>query len=172
MGFNAMVTKLLRDVPVFTAAVEATMTNKSDRSRVTMPMKLAKREDRLRMDLDLSAVKGAGMSLQSLNSLRSVGMAKIVNLMRKGTNTMEILFWTPNSIPGWCCRRANSWTGRRALPRSPPDGDLVNGYSCTKQVVTVTSPGAKPSEVLTWEAADLKGFPVRILIQDGRGQLW
>ncbi len=144
------------------------MTNKSDRSRVTMPMKLAKREDRLRMDLDLSAVKGAGMSLQSLNSLRSVGMAKIVNLMRKGTNTMEILFPDLKFHTRVVLPESELMDGEASIAKKPAGRDLVNGYSCTKQVVTVTSPGAKPSEVLTWEAADLKGFPVRILIQDGQ----
>lgn len=168
MGFNALVTKMLRDIPEFSASVETVMTNKLDRSRVTMPMKLAKRDGALRMDIDLTAVKGAGMSLQVLNSLQSVGMAKMVNLLHRGTNTMEIFFpdlkfHTRVVLPPGELLDAEATITKKAGGR-----DLVNGYTCVKQVATVTSPGTKPTEVLAWEAADLKGFPVRLLIQDGQ----
>lgn len=44
--------------------------------------------------------------------------------------------------------------------------DLINGYTCTRQDVTVKIPGGVSTELVAWEAKDLKGFPVRMFFQD------
>ena len=165
-GFNSLVTKLFRHIPTFSASVDTTMTNKSDRSRVMMPMKMAKRDNVLRIEVDLIKVRGAGISLQSMTALQNVGMSRMVSLMFRGTNAMSLLFpdlkfYTRVGLPD-----AELMDEKVEIVRKSMGRDLVNGYTCMKQDVTVNVPGGTSTRVTAWEAADLKNFPVRMYFQD------
>lgn len=165
-GFNSLVTKLFRQIPVFTAAVETIMTNKSDRSRVTMPMKMAKRDNVLRIEVDLVKVRGAGMSLPAMTALQNVGMSRMVSLMHRGSNSMVLMFpelkyHTRVGLPD-----SELMDERVEVVKKAAGRDLVNGYTCTKQDVTVNIPGGASTRLTSWEAADLKGFPVRMFFED------
>lgn len=165
-GFNSLVTKLFRQIPTFSAAVDTTMTNKADRSRVMTPMKMAKLESVLRIEVDLLKVRGAGLSLQGMTALQNIGMSRMVSLMHKGSNHMvllfpELKFHTRVALPD-----SELMDERVEVIKKPGGRDLINGYTCTRQDVTVKIPGGVTTELVAWEAKDLRGFPVRMFFQD------
>ncbi len=57
------------------------------------------------------------------------------------------------------------------VERSAVGTDTVDGHSCKVENLTVTSRDGKVTKMKVWEAEDLKGFPVKVEMQSGRGPI-
>ncbi|MCC6233920.1 MAG: hypothetical protein IT580_14845, partial [Verrucomicrobiales bacterium] len=92
VGFNAAVAELFKGVPAFSASVDTAMTNKTDKSRVTVPMKMFKSRDRFRIEVDLVQMKGSSIALQGLAGMQNIGMSRMNSLVLPNEKGMLILF--------------------------------------------------------------------------------
>src|SRR5262245_52989723 len=92
IGYNAAVAGLLGDIPAFSAEVETALTNQTDKSKLAIPMRMLKRENRLRIDVDFVKIKGAGVALQGLAAMQNIGMARMCSLVTPQDKSMIVFF--------------------------------------------------------------------------------
>lgn len=161
-GYNAVVGKLFHDIPAFTALVDTALTNSEDKSRISVPMRMMKREERIRIEVDFVKLRGSGVDLQGLSALQNIGMARMNSLIVPSEKAMHVLFpevkfaakvpMAESELP-----TANYKVSKKALGK-----DTVNGQACVRQQVTLTDAAGKRTEATVWEATALNQFPLRI----------
>ncbi len=162
VGYNAVLGKLLNDIPAFAASVETTMTNSVEKTRLVIPMKMAKREDRLRIEVDFGKMQGGGLAVQGLGALQKVGMARMTSIVSPADRTMFVLFpdlkfATRVALSDADLPSPGSKVSKKALGK-----ESLDGQPCVRQQVVLTSSDGGKTEATTWEAAALDRFPVRI----------
>jgi hypothetical protein len=164
MGYNAVVARLFNDIPAFTATVETALTNTADKSRLIIPMKMAKRQDKIRIEVDFEKMKGEGVAMSALASMKSVGMARMTSVVSPGDRTMYVLFpelkfasrvaLTDDDLPNAGFKVSKKSQGKETL----------NGQSCVRQKIVISADGGEKTEATTWESPALGNFPVRIML--------
>lgn len=165
MGYNAVVGRLFNDIPAFSANVDTVLTNTADKSRLSVPMRMMKREERLRIEVDFGKLTGDGVDLQGLASMRTIGMSRLDSVVSPSERVMYVLFpdlkfssqvpLTEGDLPN-----AGFRVSKKALGR-----ETIQGQACVRQRVTLTDAKGGKTEATVWEASALNGFPVRIFFQ-------
>lgn len=170
-GFNAAVAKLFGNIPVFSAMVETALTNKADKSRLALPMRMLKREDRFRIEVDFGKMKGTGVALQGLSAMQNIGMARMTSLVLPQDKGMIILFPELKFQTRVSLSEADLPTAGFQLTKKPLGKETIQGQPCVRNLVTLTAADGTKTEVTTWESQSLGGFPVRMLFRQEDGTM-
>lgn len=170
-GFNAAVARLFGDIPVFSAMVETALTNQTDKSRLTLPMQMMKREDRFRIEVDFGKMKGTGVALQGLSALQNIGMSRMASLVLPQDKGMTILFPELKFQTRVSLSEADLPSAGFGLTKKPLGKETIQGQPCVRNLVTLTASDGTKTEVTTWESQPLGGFPVRMLFRQDDGSM-
>lgn len=169
-GFHGSIAGLFGEVAAFSADAEVGLTNRTDQTRLNVPMRVFKSRDRFRLEVDLQRVQGTGNAVQGLSALRGIGMTRMTCLVLPEEKGMILMF--PELKLG--TRVALSETALPAdgfrVEKRAVGKETVEGQACVRQEVQVTTSDGARVPGTVWEAAALKGFPVRMLfLPDGSG---
>jgi hypothetical protein len=167
IGFNAAVARLFGDIPAFSATVETVLTNRSERSRLTVPMRMLKLQDRFRIEVDFVKMKGSGVAFTGLGAMQNIGMARMVSLVLPEEKGMIVMFPDIRFYARVPLSEADLPSGGFKLNKRQAGRETVNGQACIRQQVTITGTGGEKTEATTWEAPALSHFPVRMLFRPG-----
>lgn len=165
LGFNAAVAKLFSDIAAFEANVETSLTNRSERSQITAPMRMYKSGDRFRIEVDLAKLKGAGSMLQGLPALENLGMARMTSLVLPEEKGMIVLFPELKVYTRVPLSEADLPTDGFKLAKKATGREKVNGFDCARHDVTLTDGSGLRTQATVWEAPTLKNFPVRMVFR-------
>ncbi|MBL9128310.1 MAG: hypothetical protein JNL97_11710 [Verrucomicrobiales bacterium] len=171
LGYNAAMAKLFADIPFFSADVETTLTNLTEKTRLSVPMRMHKRQDQLRIELDFAKLKGTGLALQGLTAMQNIGMARMVSLVDPKGKSMTVLFPDLKAYTKVSVAEADLPADGFKVTKKPSGKDTVDGQPCVRQLVTLTSKDGTKVEATTWEAAALGNFPVRMLFRQKEGSM-
>lgn len=162
VGYNAVVAKLLSGFPAFSASVETLMTNKTDNSRLSVPMAMSKRGDILRVDVDLSKMTGTGVSLDQITAMQNIGLAKMAMLVNPAERVMTVLFPDSKFATQVAMSPTDVMNPGVKVSKRQSGKDKIAGQPVLRQVVTMSGEDGKKTEATTWEDPALGHFPVRI----------
>ncbi len=165
VGFNAAVAELFRGIPAFTANVDSMMTNRADKTRVTVPMKMLKSRERFRIEVDLVKMKGNSFALQGLAGMQNIGMSRMHSLVLPNEKGMLILFPDLNSYTRVPLSEMDIPSGGFKMSRKAAGKETIQGKSCAKFEVVLTAPDGAKTAATVWESEDLGNFPVRMLFR-------
>lgn len=165
VGFNSAVALLLGNVPGFTAQVDTTLTNLTEKSRLSVPMRMLKREDRFRLEVDFIKMKGVGLAMQGLAGLQNIGMSRMTSLVIPQDKGMQVLFPELLFAVRMPLSEGDLSPEGFKISKKAAGKETVNGQACTRQNIVLTGPDGTMTEVTTWEAARLGNFPVRMLFR-------
>ena len=171
-GFDTSVIRLFNGINAFTAAADVQMVDTNRQEMGRMPMTFALRDGKLRIDMDLMQMKGRNIEPRAVAWLQQVGLDRLAVIMRPDRKRVYIAFPRAKSYVDRQMSDADlEATGKNAQLRTTPLGnETLDGHSCAKNKLTlVKSKGAPPLEAFTWNAADLKGFPVQITMPAKEG---
>lgn len=171
VGYNAAVAKLFADIPAFIANVETVLTNRADNSRLTIPMRMLKRQDQLRIEVDFVKIKGGGVSLQGLSAMQNIGMARVVTLVNQKDGGMTVLFPDLKASTRVGMSEVDLPDARVRVSKKEVGKDTIGGQRCVRQQVTLVSPDGKKVEATTWESPALGNFPVRMFFRQDDGTM-
>lgn len=165
VGFNATVAMLFNDIPAFSANVETAITNKAENSRMTLPMKMQKREDLFRLEVDLTKMKGSSALIASLAAIQNIGMARMASVVSTRDKEMMVMFPELKFYTRVALSEVDVPTGDFKVSKKAGGKETINGQPCVRQQVTLTAADGKKTEATTWEATPLKNFPIRMLFR-------
>ncbi len=165
IGFNATVAMLFNDIPAFSANVESALTNKQDNTRMTMPMRMLKRDDQFRLEVDLTKIKGSSSIVQSLAAIQNIGMARMASIVSTKNKEMLVMFPELKFYTKVALSEVDVPTGDYKVAKKAGGKETIDGQPCVRQQVTLTSTDGKKTEATTWEATALKNFPIRMLFR-------
>src|SRR3974377_1566786 len=73
-GINAAFVKLFGDVSAFSARLEATVLDSSDKESIKMPMDFAALDNKIRIDINLEQTTSGSMPASMITGLKNAGM--------------------------------------------------------------------------------------------------
>ena len=161
-SINGSIEKLFGDNTAFSADVEF-QTVYSPGQTTTTPGKIAYDSGKTRFEVDFSEVKGQttpGMA----QHMKQMGMSKTVVISRPDTKTSYFVYPDINAYAETPLQNPAAAEADKApkIDTSELGRESLDGHECIKNKVVVTDDKGKTHEFTTWNATDLKKFPIKI----------
>src|SRR5438128_12193149 len=89
-GWNAALTRLFGDIKAFTARAELRVLDNAGKESVTMSMKFALLDRKIRMDIDMAEMRGPQVPPEQIASLKKMAMDRLACVILPDTKTVHI----------------------------------------------------------------------------------
>jgi hypothetical protein len=167
-GMSAALIKLFGDVKAFTAKAEIQVLDASQKERATMPMDFALLDKMIRVQLDLTQMKSSDMPAGAAEQLKSMGMAQVVSIVRPDKKVAYVIYPEQKMMMTMPLPKSDTDAAEKdtKLQKTALGKETVDGHSCVKNKVLMTDEKGTNVEAITWNASDLKDFPVQIQTQE------
>lgn len=164
----AGLSKLFGNVTAFTAKCDLRVLDKNEKEKVSLPMEFALLDGKIRVDLDLTQLKGQGIQPEQAAMMKQMGMDKIISIVRPDKKMTAAIF------PGMqAClnmpmpkEEAELAEATAKVEKSALGKETVDGHPCEKNKITITGSNGKTTEALVWNASDLKDFPLQVQMKE------
>jgi hypothetical protein len=167
-GWNAAMTKLFGDVKAFSAKAEMRALDKSGRPAIQVPMNYALLDNKVRMDFDMTQLKGPNASPDQIALLKQMAMDRVACIVALDKKAMQLIFpslaaYVESPLP----EAESAALGKDLkLQKTPMGKETIDGHPCVKNRVIMTDAKGQQSEAVVWNATDLKEFPVQMQMND------
>jgi hypothetical protein len=168
-GINAALIKLFGDVTAFSAQTEVRVLDKSRQETLSVPMDFALLDKKIRVSLDLGSMKSKDMPPGTADALKQMGMARVISVVRPDKKLIHIIY------PDQKCylnmpmppEEVEAMDKNPKVEKTELGKETLDGHPCVKMKVVIGG-GDKgpPVEATTWNANDLKNFPIQIQTEE------
>jgi hypothetical protein len=168
--FNAAMNQLFGENKTFSADVEL-QTSDPSRGNVTMSGKIAFDSGKTRFEMDITQIKGGALPPQQAAQVKAMGMGEIVAITRPDTRQSYLVYPGLESYAVMPLTDADTPAAENKFKVEITElgKETIAGQPCIKNKVTVTDDRGKKHEATTWNATNLKKFPVKMETQqDGQ----
>ncbi len=167
-GVNAALAKLFGATTAFTAKVEVQVLDPSQKESLRMPMSFADRNGKLRLEFEVAQIQSRKLSAKQVAEMKDAGLGRIVSIIRPDKKASYILYpgaqnFTIVPMPK---AEADALGKDLKLEKTPLGQETIDGHPCVKNRVLVKDRQNVVLEATTWNATDLKDFPVQIRTKD------
>lgn len=162
-GMGPAMSQLFGDIKAFSAKAEVQVLDRSEREVARTPMDFALLNENIRIEADQAQASSRDMPRGMAESLRQMGLAHVISVIRPDKKLLYIIYPDHEAVLS------------QALPddgpapkaqRTDQGKETIDGHPCIKHKVVLTDAQGKRVEATTWNASDLKGFPVQIQTRD------
>lgn len=163
-NFNSAMSKVFGDNQFFSAMMEYQTTDPQRGDTVVMPGKITFDSGKSRFEMDMSQMKSSRLSSSEADQMKQMGLEKIVTIGRPDKKMSYLIY------PGLQSYVENSMQNTEAATSAQDfkvqttelGKETVDGHPCVKNQVVVTDKQSNTNEFITWNATDLKNFPVKL----------
>ncbi len=162
-GMSAAVSKLFGDIKAFTAKAEVQVLDSAQKEVVSMPMDFALLDKSIRVEMDMTKMKNAQMPPGVADSLKQMGMARVISIISPTKNVAFVIY--PDQQAVWNMPLTNAGTVEAKAPKLDKTAlgkETLDGHPCVKNKVVITDEKGEKVDATTWNATDLKDFPIQI----------
>lgn len=163
-GVDARFLKLFGSNTTFTARMDVLVLDRSGKDWARLPLDLTAAGDRLRLDLDVEQIKSRDLPGFLVASLKEVGLTRVVNLVLPEKKSTYVIYPGMRSylnLPLTQAEIESHQEGYR-IEKTVLGKETVEGHPCARNKVVVRSGERAVLEATTWEATDLRDFPMKI----------
>jgi hypothetical protein len=163
-GLNAALTRLFGDVKAFTARAEVRVLDKAQQETMSAPMNFALLDNKIRVEIDMTQMKGREMPPGAAAGLKQMGMSQVISLVRPDKSSLYIIYPDQKACLVMPLAESEAGASQAApkLKKTPLGKETIDGHPCEKNKVVLTTEKGQPLEAITWNAPDLKNFPIQI----------
>lgn len=163
-GLNTAMLKLFGDVGGFTSKADLRMQEKGSSEVMTMTVDFAMRDGKVRMDLDMSAVKSKQLPPETLAAFKVAGLDKLATIVRPDRKSTLLIYPSVQSYAEAPMAKdeAAALDRKFKIEKTRLGSETIDGRSCEKNKVIVSADNGERHEAIVWYAADLKNFPIRM----------
>jgi len=167
-GINVAFTKLFGAVTAFTAKVETQVIDPYRQPVVRMPMDFAALEGKVRLDINLAQIQSKDFSAADLAKLKQAGLDRLVSVFRPDKKATYVIYPGVQSYQEVALVKgeADAFEKGLKLEKNSLGKETIDGHPCVKNKVIISNGKAPVFEALTWNATDLKDFPLRIEMKE------
>src|SRR6266498_226255 len=168
-GWNAAMTKLFGDIKAFSAKAEMRALDKSGRPVIQVPMNFALLDNKVRLDIDMTLLKGPKAPPDQVALLKQMAMDRVACIVALDKKAMQLIFpslaaYVETPLPE---DEVAARDKDLKLDKTPLGKETIDGHPCVKnRVVMSDARGGLKAEAVVWNATDLKGFPVQMQMND------
>ena len=167
-GVNAAFMKLFAAHPAFTAKVEVQVLDAAQRETVRMPVDWAVLEGKVRLEVDFEQMTSQEVPASTIAGWKQAGMSRVVSVFRPDKKATYVLYPGVQTYLNMPLAQGEAEALEKGLKveKSALGKETVDGHACEKNKVVVKGEKGPVLEATTWNAADLKEFPVQIEMKE------
>jgi hypothetical protein len=153
--------KFFGDNKAFTAKVDATVKTPAQTAPMSMEMNISMLDGKLRMDTDASKTKGNEAFIAQMKQMR---MDKSVNIVRPDKKLTYMVFPNMKAYAEIVMtdQQAADMMDDSKIEKTPVGKEKIDGHDCEKNKMTVVGRDGAKHDVMVWNAADMKNFPIQM----------
>lgn len=160
-SMNAAMIKLFGNVPGFTATASMRVLDNAGKELMSTPMEFAFLDGNLRTRMDVNKMKASELNPRAIAELNQLGLAERVSIMRQDRKVIYSIYPGQKAVlTVTFTNQASSKQG--SVQKTPLGKETIDSHPCTKKKVVITSGKNEKIEATTWDASDLKDFPIQI----------
>src|SRR6185295_4133813 len=163
-GWSAAMTKLFGDVKAFSAKADMRVLDSAEKESMSMAMTFALLDGMVRMEIDLAQMKSASMPPGAAASLKQMGMDRLTTIILPEKKSVCIIYPGLQAYLDMPLPEEEAAAAKKdfKISKTEMGKETIDGHACVKNKVIMTDDKGEKHEVLVWEAADLKSFPIQI----------
>ena len=169
-GMNAAMMKLFGSNNSFSSKAEIRLLDKAGKNSAVIPMNFTMLDGKMRMDMDLTQIKSSEMPPNIIPMMKQMGMDTMVAIKRPDKKQDVIIYPGLKSYleqPSSKEELADAAKNYK-IEKTKIGKETIDGHATDKTKVIMTDDKGQKTEATTWNAADLKDFPVQIqMAEDG-----
>jgi hypothetical protein len=151
----------------FTAQGEMRVTNSSHVLILQMPTAFAADETKLRLDLDMKLIKSSIVAPEMIKMFVQAGKDRITSVVRPDKKMTYIIYPGAHMYSVMPLSPSDAEIANQKLEKKQLGKETIDGHACVKNQAVVRSPkGTVLLQATTWNATDLKDFPIQIEMKD------
>ncbi len=163
-GLNAAFVKLFGPAAAFTAKMDTIMLDRTQRETVRMPAEFAALDGKVRLELNLAQMTSDDLPAGTIAKLKQAGMDRVVSIFRPDKKVTYTIYpgiqsYVMMSLPK---EEAEASANSLKLEKTALGKETLDGHACMKNKATVKRDKVQVLEAVTWNATDMKDFPLQI----------
>jgi hypothetical protein len=168
MDLNSAMLKLFGSATAFTARADVQVLDPKEVEQLRTPMTFANLDGRLRVEIDMSQMRGKDLPPATVAGLKQLGMDRVVSLLRTDKKLKYIIYPNAQSYVSLPLPKEETAVANQNLKveKTALAKETVDGHPCVKNQVVVKSGEKVMLTATTWNASDLKDFPVQIITKE------
>lgn len=167
-GVNAALPKLFGDTKAFTAKCNLRAFDKDQNETVTANVDFALLDGKMRIDVDMSQLKSKDIPPDAAAALKQMGMDRFTSISRPDKLVTYVIISGVQSYINkpMSKEEADAALKEPKIEKTVVGKETIDGHPCVKTKLAFTGPQGNKEEAFTWNASDMKDFPVQIQTKD------
>jgi hypothetical protein len=169
-GMNAAMMKLFGSNNSFSSKAEIRLLDKAGKASTVIPMGFTMLDGKMRMDIDLTQIKSSDMPPNAIPMMKQMGMDTMIAIKRPDKKQDLIIYPGLKSyLESPSSKEEIADTAKNyKIDKTKIGKETIDGHPADKNKVVMTDDKGQKTEATTWNATDLKDFPVQIqMAEDG-----
>ena len=163
-GLNAAVLKLFGDITAFTSKADIQLQEKGNAEVISMTVGFSMLEGKVRMDIDLGALKSKQLPAEAVASLKAAGLDKLSTVVRSDRKSALLIYPAVQGYVEMPMSKEEVADAARKfkVEKTKLGRETVDGHSCEKNKVIISDDTGVRHEATVWYAPDLRNFPLKL----------
>jgi len=147
----------------FTATADMKVSGKGKKGDTKLSSKSAYLAGKMRTEMDLTKIQSAELPADAVAQMKQMGMDITVSILRPDLKKMLLVYPSMNAYVEMPLPKDEEASLNDAKVDTTDLGkETVDGHPCVKRKVTITDSQGKKQDFTTWNATDMKDFPVKL----------
>lgn len=167
-AINTAFVKLFGAVGSFTAKVDTQVLDPYQKEVVRLLMDFATFEGKVRIEINLAQMQSKDLPPSKIAELKESGMERIISLFRPDKKVTYVVYPGIQSYQTIPLAKADNDAFEKGLKleKTALGKETLDGHDCVKYKVVVKDTNGPVLQAVTWNAADLKDFPLQIEMKE------
>jgi len=162
---NIAIIKLFGTNTTFNAAADVQVLDRSQREWARTAMGFTVLDGKIRMDVDMGQIKSAALPADAVVALKRLNLDRLASIARPDKRTTCVIYPGTRSYVSLPMSKTDAAVAGKSfkLEKTPLGRETVDGHPCVKNRSRIRNQkGTVILEATTWNAADLRDFPIRV----------
>ncbi len=166
-GVSPTMLKMFGDIKAFSAKAEMRVLQAGKKEMMSGTISFALLDGKTRMEMDLTQLKSGQIPPEVSRQLKQMGMDVTILVVLPDKKLTYMVYpglkaYVEVPLPTeQAASEANIKMEKKELGK-----ETIDGHSCVKYQVTLTGESGKKNEATSWNATDLKDFPIQTEFQE------
>jgi hypothetical protein len=132
-----------------------------------MPSAVASADTKLRMDVDVKLIKSSSMAPAMVMMFQQAGKDRVTSVIRPDNKATYIIYPNARVYSSLPLGAADAEIATQKIEKKALGKETMDGHPCVRNQSTVKSAkGTVLLQATTWNASDLKDFPIQIEMKE------
>src|SRR6266481_4880206 len=163
-GVSTALAKLFEGIPGFSAKAEVQVLDSSKKETTHVPMDFALLDNKIRVEIDMTQIKSQTVLESEAAQLKQMGLSQVISIIRPDKKLIYVIYPDQKSVLTLPMPKEDAEAAEKTpkIEKTALANETIDGHACVKNKVIVSDDKGQMLEAITWNAADLKNFPVQI----------